>query len=83
MYSIDREKPRIFKKIETPKTFYSNSEKSVQFLKQNTIANLFIEILSDLINHEQLQGCTKGQKSGGAGSNAARRRCLAAPSDLP
>ena len=30
-----------------------------------------------------LQGCTKGQKSGGAGSNAARRRCPAAPSDLP
>ena len=29
------------------------------------------------------QGCTKGQKSGGAGSNAARRRCPAAPSDLP
>ena len=30
-----------------------------------------------------MQGCTKGQKSGGAGSNAARRRCPAAPSDLP
>ena len=30
-----------------------------------------------------IQGCTKGQKSGGAGSNVARRRCLAAPSDLP
>ena len=30
-----------------------------------------------------LQGCSKGQKSGGAGSNAARRRCPAAPSDLP
>ena len=29
------------------------------------------------------QGCNKGQKSGGAGSNAARRRCPAAPSDLP
>ena len=29
-----------------------------------------------------IQGCTKGQKSGGAGSNAARRRCPAAPSDL-
>ena len=29
------------------------------------------------------QGCTKGQKSGGAGSNAGRRRCPAAPSDLP
>ena len=29
------------------------------------------------------QGCTKGQKSWGAGSNAARRRCPAAPSDLP
>ena len=29
------------------------------------------------------QGCRKGQKSGGAGSNAARRRCPAAPSDLP
>ena len=32
---------------------------------------------------DQAQGCTKGQKSGGAGSNAARRRCPAAPSDLP
>ena len=32
---------------------------------------------------EMIQGCTKGQKSGGAGSNAARRRCPAAPSDLP
>ena len=31
----------------------------------------------------RVQGCTKGQKSGGAGSNAARRRCPAAPSDLP
>ena len=30
-----------------------------------------------------IQGCTKGQKSGGAGSNAARRHYLAAPSDLP
>ena len=30
-----------------------------------------------------VQGCNKGQKSGGAGSNAARRRCPAAPSDLP
>ena len=30
-----------------------------------------------------LQGCSKGQKSGGAGSNAARRRCPAGPSDLP
>ena len=30
-----------------------------------------------------MQGCTKGQKSGGAGSNVARRRCPAAPSDLP
>ena len=30
-----------------------------------------------------MQGCSKGQKSGGAGSNAARRRCPAAPSDLP
>ena len=30
-----------------------------------------------------IQGCTKGQKSGGAGSNAARHRCPAAPSDLP
>ena len=30
-----------------------------------------------------MQGCNKGQKSGGAGSNAARRRCPAAPSDLP
>ena len=29
------------------------------------------------------QGCTKGQKSGGAGSNAARRCCPEAPSDLP
>ena len=29
------------------------------------------------------QGCNKGQKSGGAGSNAARRRCPAVPSDLP
>ena len=29
------------------------------------------------------QGCTKGQKSGEAGSNVARRRCPAAPSDLP
>ena len=30
------------------------------------------------------QGCSKGQKSGGAGNNAARarRRCPAAPSDL-
>ena len=28
-----------------------------------------------------MQGCKKGQKSGGAGSNAARRP--AAPSDLP
>ena len=33
--------------------------------------------------HIYIQGCTKGQKSGGAGSNAARRRCPAAPSDLP
>ena len=32
---------------------------------------------------DETQGCTKGQKSGGAGSNAARRRCPAAPSDLP
>ena len=30
-----------------------------------------------------LQGCTKGQKSGGAGSNAGRRRCPAEPFDLP
>ena len=30
-----------------------------------------------------MQACNKGQKSGGAGSNAARRRCPAAPSDLP
>ena len=30
-----------------------------------------------------MQGCSKGQKSGGAGSNAARRRCPAVPSDLP
>ena len=30
-----------------------------------------------------LQGCSKGQKSRGAGSNAARRHCPAAPSDLP
>ena len=29
------------------------------------------------------KGCTKGQKSGGAGSNAAHRSCPAAPSDLP
>ena len=29
------------------------------------------------------QGCNKGQKSGGAGSNAVRRRCPSAPSDLP
>ena len=34
-------------------------------------------------NFEAIQGCTKGQKSGGAGSNAACRRCLVAPSDLP
>ena len=33
--------------------------------------------------HDKFQGCNKGQKSGGAGSNAARRRCPAAPSDLP
>ena len=32
---------------------------------------------------EKRQGCNKGQKSGGAGSNEARRRCPAAPSDLP
>ena len=30
-----------------------------------------------------MQGCSKGQKSGGAGSNAARSRCPAAPSDPP
>ena len=29
------------------------------------------------------QVCTKGRKSGGAGSNAARRRCPAGSSDLP
>ena len=36
-----------------------------------------------LLFKKALQGCTKGQKSGGAGSNAARRRCPAAPSDPP
>ena len=34
-------------------------------------------------NLTSYQGCPKGQKSGGAGSNAARRRCPVAPSDLP
>ena len=37
----------------------------------------------DRQNYSCMQGCTKGQKSGGAGSNAARCRCPAAPSDLP
>ena len=39
--------------------------------------------LSPNIQLDGSQGCTKGQKSGGTGSNAARRRCPAAPSDLP
>ena len=47
---------------------------------------MYCDLLTKLVTKllvTYVQGCTKGQKSGGAGSNAARRRCPAAPSDLP
>ena len=50
---------------------------------QKILAQLFGTFFPPYSKVSALQGCTKGQKSGGAGSNAGRRRCPAAPSDLP
>ena len=70
---------------------FSFSEKTTKFrsylCSQNFITTNYLDIrYSYFHNHKicfQSQGCCKGQKSGGAGSNVARRRCPAAPSDLP
>ena len=44
---------------------------------------LFRVSLNGSVMEKILPDCRKDRKSGGTGSNAARRRCPAAPSDLP
>ena len=60
---------------------WRNASQSQVLHTIHTFLDDFLLIRDNILCH--MQGCSKGQKSGGAGSNAARRRCPAAPSDLP
>ena len=63
--------------------FYESNEKLKRSRASFQFELLIIRFKCMNVWKAHAQGCTKGQKSGGAGSNAARRRCPAAPSDLP
>ena len=64
--------------------YYCHFHHSFQLARAYCNSAIFIRLQSRVLLVRQLwivnyyQGCTKGQKSGGAGSNAGRRRSAAA-----